>query len=179
LTPTINCNKAYSNSKKFTKYAYFCLATTLIGINVADAYLLANYHRIINTSANWSDEKIGIQRFSGMLSFQLLRNAKNLEEQLPGKTVVSELVSELSSKPEFSNKPIVRALEDAMGKTHYLVNYDATRDPSERCRTKKWMCKKCFERNKRMDVSFYCISCGENFSFCNNVGIVSMTMCKN
>ncbi len=71
---------------------------------------------------------IGIQRFAGMLSFQLLRNAKNLasstalrflpeEVQLPGKTIVSQL----SSQSDFSNKPIERALEDAMGKTHYLV----------------------------------------------------------
>jgi hypothetical protein len=82
-------------------------------------------------------KKIGIQRFAGMLSFQLLRNAKNLassttprflpeEVQLPGKTVVSEL----SSQSDFSNKPIVRALEDAMDKMHYLVKYDVTRDPS-------------------------------------------------
>ncbi len=43
--------------KWLTKNAYFRLATTLIGINVTYAYLLANYHRIINTSANGSDEK--------------------------------------------------------------------------------------------------------------------------
>jgi hypothetical protein len=57
-----------------------------------------------------------------------------------------------------------------MGKTHYLVKYDVTRDPSGHCRMKKRKCKKCLEKNKRMDVSFYCISCGENFTFCNNVG---------
>jgi len=88
------------------------------------------------------------------------------EVQLPGKTVVSEL----SSQSDFSNKPIVQALEDAMGKADYQVKYDVTRDPSGRCRTKKRECKKCLEIDKRTDVSFYCISCGENFSFCNNVG---------
>jgi len=79
-------------------------------------------------------------------------------------------VSELSSQSDFSNKPIVQALEDAMGKADYQVKYDVTRDPSGRCRTKKRECKKCLEIDKRTDVSFYCISCGENFSFCNNVG---------
>ena len=44
------------------KNPYFRLATTLIGINVTDAYLLANHHKVINSSANGSDEKkIGIQ----------------------------------------------------------------------------------------------------------------------
>jgi hypothetical protein len=122
-------------------------------------------------------KKIGIQRFAGMLSYQLLKNSKILassttsrimpeELQLPEKTIVSEL----SSLSDFSDKPVIRALQDAMGKTHYLVKYDVTRDPSGRCWTKKWKCKKCLERNKRRDVSFYFISCGENFSFCNNVG---------
>ena len=164
--------------KWLTKNAYFRLATTLIGINVTDAYLLANYHKVINSSANGSDEKkIGIQRFAGILSFQLLKNAKRLassttphffpeEVQLPGKTVVSDL----SYPSDFSDKPVVQALQDAMGKTHYLVKYDVTRDPSGRCRTKKRKCKKCLEGNKRRDVSFYCISCRENYSFCNNVG---------
>jgi hypothetical protein len=122
-------------------------------------------------------KKIGMQRFAGMLSYQLLKNAKYFtsspapcflpeEVQLPGKTVVSDL----SALSDFFDKPVIQALQDAMGKTHYLVKCDVTRDPSGCCRTKKRKCKKCLEGNKRIDISSYCISCGENFSFCNNNG---------
>jgi hypothetical protein len=81
-------------------------------------------------------KKIGMQRFSGMLSYQLLKNAKYFtsspapcflpeEVQLPGKTVVSDL----SALSDFFDKPVIQALQDAMGKTHYLVKCDVTRDP--------------------------------------------------
>jgi hypothetical protein len=42
-----------------------------------DAYLLANYHKVITASAYGSDKKFWAKRFAGMLSFQLLKNAKN------------------------------------------------------------------------------------------------------
>lgn len=65
------------------------------------------------------------------------------EEQLPGKNIVSDL----SSPPDFSHKPVVQVLQDATGKTHYLVNYDVTRNPSGRCREKK-KGKNCLEGEK-------------------------------
>jgi len=151
----------------------------MIGINVTDTFLLANYHKMINSSANGSGGKISIQWFAGISSYQLLKNAKCLgsslltptflpeEVQLPQKSVAS---SDLSAPTDFSDKPIIRSLTDYNGKTHYLVKYDVIRDPLGHCRTKKCKCKKCLEGNKRRDVSFYCISCRENFSFCNHVG---------
>ena len=162
--------------KWLTKNPFFRLTTTLLGINVTDTFLLANHHRIINhTSGTSSEKNITIQRFAGLIAFQLLQNAKHLgrprqrflpeEIQAPQKTVVSDL----SLPSSFLNKPAVRSLTDANGKTHYLVKFDVTKDPSGRCRTKKRKCKRCLEEKKRQDVSFYCISCGENFSFCTNI----------
>jgi len=147
--------------KWLTKNPFFRLTTTLLGINVTDTFLLANHHRIINhTSGTSSEKNITIQRFAGLLAFQLLQNAKHLgrprqrflpeEIQAPQKTVVSDL----SLPSSFSNKPAVRSLTDANGKTHYLVKFDVTKDPSGRCRTKKRKCKRCLEEKKRQDVSF-------------------------
>jgi len=165
--------------KWLTKNAYFRLLTTLLGINVTDSFLLANYHKIINSNSNGSDDKkISIQRFAGMLSYQLLKNAKRLgstslapsylpeEVACPAMTMVS---SDVSTPSDLTDKPIIRSLVDANGKTHYLVKFDVTKDPSGRCRTKQRKCKKCFENKKRRDVSFYCISCGESYSYCTNM----------
>jgi hypothetical protein len=66
------------------------------------------------------------------------------EVQLPGKTAVSDL----SSLSDFSDKPVVRALQDATGKTHYLVKYDVTRDPSGRCRTKNESARSVWKETK-------------------------------
>jgi len=127
---------------------------------------LANHHRVINYSGNQGEEKaIGTQRFAGILSYQLLKNAKQLGSsncsaptylpeivQLPGKSVVS---SDLSTPTEINDKPIVRSMQDANGKTHYLVKYDKTRDPSGRCRTIKRNARSVWSRIKgKMLVSF-------------------------
>ena len=88
------------------------------------------------------------------------------EVQLPAKSVAS---SDLSMPADMTDKPIVQSLSDCNRKTHCLVKFDVTKDPSGRCRTKKRKCKKCMENKKRRDVSFYCISCGETFSFCTNI----------
>jgi hypothetical protein len=63
-----------------TRSAYFCLATTLIGINVTDCFLLAGHHKVINYSSNYGADgkKISIQRFAGMLCHQLIHSAKSL-----------------------------------------------------------------------------------------------------
>jgi hypothetical protein len=132
--------------KWLTNNPYFHLTTTLLGINVTDAFLLANHHRIINhTTGLQEDKKIGIQRFAGMLAFQLLNNAKRLGcprqrfvpeevQQVPQTTVVSDLSDPSTVN---SDKPVVWALQDVNGRTHYLVKFDTTKDPSGRSRTKK------------------------------------------
>jgi hypothetical protein len=63
----------------------------------------------------------------------------------PSKGGISDLSSEFAS---LSEKQVIRALKDANGKTHYLVKYDITKDPSGRSRCKKRKCKKCFEEGK-------------------------------
>jgi hypothetical protein len=172
-----------------TKNPFFRLSTTLIGINVTDTFLLANHHKVINIYSDPTSgkRKISIRRFAGILSHQLIKQAKRLgttpprflSEQdsppdmipissvsEPSKGGISDLSSEFAS---LSEKQFTRALKDANGKTHYLVKYDITKDPSGRSRCKKRKCKKCFEEGKQRDVSFYCISCGESFSFCSKV----------
>jgi hypothetical protein len=54
---------------------------TLVGINVTDAYLLANYHKVINFLPNACEEKeqkISIQQFAGILTQQLIDMAKKI-----------------------------------------------------------------------------------------------------
>jgi len=87
-----------------------------------------------------------------MLSYQLLKNAKCLgstslapsylpeEVACPAKTVVS---SDVSTPSDLTEKPIIRSLVDANGKTHYLVKFDITKDPSGRCRTKQTKKGRC------------------------------------
>jgi len=54
--------------KWLTKNPYFRLATTLIGINVVDTFLLANYHGIINLSKSTDDKKMTVCRFAVILA---------------------------------------------------------------------------------------------------------------
>ena len=170
--------------KWLTKNPFFRLSTTLIGVNVTDLFLLANHHKVINISnSTIGKQKISIRRFAGILSNQLIAHARRLSASssrfLPdspldiipivsnkdsSKSSVSDLSSELFT---LSEKQAVRSLQDANGKTHYLVKFDITKDPSGHSRCKKRKCKLCYERGKSRDVSYYCISCGEGFSFCN------------
>jgi hypothetical protein len=111
--------------KWLTKNPYLRLTTTLLGINVTNAFLLANHHRIKNhTTGLQDDKKIGIQHFTGMLAFQLLNNAKQLGcprqcfvpeevQQVPQTTVLSDLSDPSTVN---SDKPVVRALQDANGR---------------------------------------------------------------
>jgi hypothetical protein len=60
------------------------LGITFVGINVTDACLLANYHKVINYSSNGGKEKeqkISIQRFSGILAHQLIELAKKMQRR--------------------------------------------------------------------------------------------------
>ena len=170
--------------KWLTKNAFFCLTTMLIGVNVTDAFLLANHHKVINVSNSAiGKQKISIRRFAGMLSHQLIAKSKCFREHssrfhqdsppdvipiAPDKDSTKGAISDLSS--DFaslqSGKQVVRCLMDANGKSHYLVKYDITKNPSGRSRCLKRKCKLCYEEGKRRDVSFYCITCGESFSMC-------------
>jgi hypothetical protein len=173
--------------KWLAKNPFFRLTTNLIGINVMDAFLLASHHKVLNLNDATGPQKLSIHQFAGMLAFQLIRQAKRLgalpmqrflpEDDIfpvvnlvapPSKSNVSDL-----SSPDFVSlleKEVVRALQDANGRTHYLVKYDILKDPSGQSHCKKRKCKLCYENGMRRDVSYYCISCGENFSFCTKGG---------
>ena len=106
------------------------------------------HHKVINYSSNYGADgkKISIQHFAGMFSHQLIHAAKSLSaiattqflhEAAPiswAITLPSNMVSELSS-PELgssSDKQVIRVIPDATGRTHYLVKFDVTKDPSGR-----------------------------------------------
>jgi hypothetical protein len=66
--------------KWMTQNPWFHLAMTLISIMVTDAFLLCNYHKVINSgSADNQGEKHMIQCFARILAFQLIEMAKQLE----------------------------------------------------------------------------------------------------
>jgi hypothetical protein len=151
--------------KWLTKNPFFCLSTMLIGVNVTNTFLLANHHKVINISnSTIGKQKISIRRFAGIISNQLIAHARRLSASssrfLPdspldiipivsnkdsSKSGVSDLSSELYT---LSKKRAVRSLQDANGKTHYLVKFDITKDPSGRSRCKKRKCKLCYEGGK-------------------------------
>ncbi len=169
--------------KWMTQNPWFRLATTLIGITVTDAYLLCNYHNVINCGVREHQEKkITIQRFAGILAFQLIEMAEKLQspgsnkflpEEVFSNTVTVKELSDLSSPTLTSSlvvtsgKNVIRSITDSNGLIHHLVKYDITTDPSGWKRTKTWKCKLCLEQGKRRDVGQYCFTCGESTTCCN------------
>jgi hypothetical protein len=140
--------------KWLTKNPFCRLTTTLIGFNVTDTFLLASHHNVINLNDATGSQKLSIRQFTIMLAFQLILHTKKLggtqlhrflpeDDILPVVSIVAPQsksdISDLSS-PDFaslSEKEIVRNLQDANGRTHYLIKYDVTKDPSGRSRCKK------------------------------------------
>ena len=171
--------------KWMTQNPWFRLATTLIGITVTDAYLLCNYHNVINCGVREHQEKkITIQRFAGILAFQLIEMAEKLQspgsnkflpEEVFLNTVTVKESSDLSSPTLTSSlvvtsgKNVIRSITDSNGLIHHLVKYDITTDPSGRKRTKTRKCKLCLEQGKRRDVGQYCFTCGESTTCCNTM----------
>lgn len=175
--------------KWVTQSPWFRLATTYVGICVTDAFLLLNYHQVINVSKKGMEDQeknVSIQRFAGILANQLIQYANKLgmgnstrflPEDDAGFTMsVPETLTDFSSPTLTSSlaitagKNVIRSCTDSNGIVHFLVKYDVTQDPSGRKRTKMRKCKLCLERGKRRDVGQYCFSCGESYSLCNSEG---------
>jgi|LakMenEpi03Aug12_release.lakeMendotaPanAssembly.Ray.scaffolds.fasta_scaffold205777_1 hypothetical protein len=173
--------------KWMTQKSYFRLATTYLGINVTDAYLLCNYHKVINSSKSSlyeeKEQKIGIQRFSGMLARQLIDIANKIKSSsryLPEQPMEVTMHPMTGSSADLSSptflgtsatynkhdKLPIRSLVDANGVTHYLMKYDVTKDPSGRQRTKMRACKLCLGKGNRRDVGYYCYTCDEKMALC-------------
>ena len=57
-----------------TQNPYFCLHTTIIGMNVVDCYNLANHHKIINHQIPDKEYKMTITTFAGILANKLITN---------------------------------------------------------------------------------------------------------
>lgn len=92
-------------------------------------------------------EKITIQHFAGILAYQLIEMAKQLEGSGSSKffsEVLNKVVTIQDSSSSFSSptltcslavtngKHVIRTTMDANGLVHYLVKYDVTIDPSGR-----------------------------------------------
>jgi hypothetical protein len=83
------------------------------------------------------DEECCQQLIHAAKSLSAIATTQFLHEAAPiswAITLPSNMVSELSS-PELgssSDKQVIRVIPDATGKTHYLVNFDVTKDPSGR-----------------------------------------------
>ncbi len=96
-------------------------------------------------------EKITIQHFAGILAYQLIEMAKQLEGSGSSKflpEVSHEVVTIQDSSSSFSSptltcllavtsgRHVIWTSPDASGLVHYLVKYEVTTDPSEQKRTK-------------------------------------------
>jgi len=78
-------NKAWQanlalEKKWLTMDPWFRLTTTLIGINVTDAWKLASFHGIIKFSKKDPEKMMTITRFAGVLGWQLIHNASTLTQ---------------------------------------------------------------------------------------------------
>ncbi len=174
--------------KWITQDPFFRLSTTLIGINVTDTYLLANYHQVFNVTkfgaVEEREKQISIQRFAGILAQQLIEMSKKIpqgdsrlrfrpEDGLNVVTITSATATADFSSPTIDSslqgKRILRSLQDANGMYHHLGKYDVTLNPCGRKRTKMRKCKLCLANGKCCDVGQYCVTCGESFSLCNKI----------
>jgi hypothetical protein len=179
-------SRLFEAGKKWaTQSLWFQLATTLIGVNVVDTFLLCSYHKVFNVSKSENDEgnKVSIQRFAGILASQLINYASKqalgskamfLPEDDPQQLELNVSVTVMDvSSPTISSyavatfKSVIQSATDADGLLHYLVKYDVMQDPSGRKITTMRKCKLCFESGKWRDVGQYCASCGEGYSLCN------------
>jgi hypothetical protein len=88
-----------------TQDPYFCLACTLIGINVVDTWKLADYHKLLNDPGTKEDSKMSIKRFSGILCHQLGTNTSAFTST---SSCQSRMCSEISmpSQPTLNTQDI-------------------------------------------------------------------------
>ena len=177
--------------KWVTQKAYFRLATTLIGMNVVDTYLLMRHHRIIDSGIKFDNERMTITKFAGVLAYQLMELATGDSLKIPKAGFVSDVSESDDVRTPKMNKlhgilkkrkespissitfdhddpNIIRFLQDRAGTIHVLSRYPKTTDPSGRKRTLCRKCVRCKEKNMRNDVGTFCLTCGEHFPLCND-----------
>jgi len=141
-------NKAWQanlalEKKWLTKDPWFRLTTTLIGINVTDAWKLASFHGIINFSKKDPEKMMTITR--------------------PPNSKCSSLTC--SDVPD-GIVPIC-SIADANGLMHLMVKLPLKKGSSGRKRTLARMCKLCKAKNIHHYVTFNCYTCGLSASYCS------------
>jgi hypothetical protein len=163
--------------------------TLFAGINVVDAYKLCDYHHIINYRlAKDGEHKMPVEKFAGLLSYQLIHNTSSLlkvllpqsreAERLQGgadspiipSTITASASSASSTLTAGLQRDAVvvaqRVLTDAQGQMHHQCQYEVvTSEKSGKKSTKTRECSLCKEEGrKRKLVGTYCFDC--QLSFC-------------
>jgi hypothetical protein len=164
---------------------WFRLTTTLIGINVTDAWKLASFHGIINFSKKDPEKMITITRFAGVLGWQLIHNASTLTQSASisrfacfntsdvNCPLVSVSIPPNSKCSSLSCSDVpddivpICSIADANGLMHLMVKLPLKKDSGGHNRTLARMCKLCKAKNIPHDIIFYCYTCGLSANYCS------------
>jgi hypothetical protein len=171
--------------KWLTKDPWFRLTTTLIGINVTDAWKLASFHGIINFSKKDPEKMMTITRIAGVLGWQLIHIASTLTQPASFSCFASINTSDVNcplvsvsippnskcSSLTCSDVPDgivpICSIADANGLMHLMVKLPLKKGSSGRKRTLARMCKLCKAKNIHHYVTFNCYTCGLSASYCS------------
>jgi hypothetical protein len=160
-----------------TQNPYFCLHTTLLGINVVDCYKLAEHHKIINHHLPDKDYKMTMTCFAGILAHQLINNVDSLlsfysplPQELRSLTdgAAPAVIFIVNESPESTSTLTgdrvilsLRVLTDANQEQHHQIAYEKTTGSKGKRRTKTRPCVLCLANEKKRHlVGFGCFSCG-------------------
>jgi hypothetical protein len=152
-----------------TQNPYFCLHTTIIGMNVVDCYKLADHHKIINHQIPDKEYKM-TTNVDSLLSFNnpLSQELRSLiDGTTPAVIFVSNQTPETTSSITSAKKVFLslRVLTDANQEEHHQIAYEKTTGSKGKRQTKTRPCSLCLSQvNKRRLVGFGCFTCG--LSFC-------------
>jgi hypothetical protein len=165
-----------------TQNPYFCLHTTIIGMNVVDCYKLADHHKIINHQISDKEYKMTITTFAGILANQLITNVDSLlscynplsqelrsliDGTTPAVISVSNQTPEAASSITSAKKVFLslRVLTDANQEEHHQIAYEKTTGSKGKRWTKTRPCSLCLSQdNKCRLIGFGCFTYG--LSFC-------------
>jgi len=153
-----------------TRNPFFCLFTTINGLNVVDCYLLADHHKIFNHQIPDKEYKMTIFNFAGVMAHQLICNVDLLlslysptSQELRSLLSISITTPETTSTLTEGDKVVLslRVLTDANQQEHHHIAYEKTTGSKGKKRTKTRPCSLCLtQEKKRRLVGFGCYTCG-------------------
>ena len=153
-----------------TRNPFFCLFTTINGLNVVDCYLLADHHKIFNHQIPDKEYKMTIFNFAGVMAHQLICNVDLLlslysptSQELRSLLSISITTPETTSTLTEGDKVVLslRVLTDANQQEHHQIAYEKTSGSKGKKRTKTRPCSLCLTQEKKCRlVGFGCYTCG-------------------